>query len=127
MVGITDLIQFIFDYPELGWILVMGYLAYELRGKRGRIYKLDKKITSSIVVIRALSREGAEGVDEEIVDEYLVENGMEPEDFIKGEEDGESSRADSPNGSYSARSDGEGPFDLDEVIGDEGDRGKEGT
>ena len=125
MVGISDVISFVFSNPELGWVIVLAYVAYELRGERGRIYKLDKKITSAIVVIRALSREGAEGVDEEIVDEYLVENGMEPEDFIKGEEDGESSRAN--NGSFSARSDGEGQFDLDEVIGEEGDRGKEGT
>jgi len=126
MVGISDVISFVFSNPEFGWIIVLAYVAYELRGERGRIYKLDKKITSSIVVIRALSRQGAEGVDEEIVDEYLVENGMEPEDFMKGEEDGDS-RADSSNGSYPARSDGEGPFDLDDVIGEEGDRGKEGT
>lgn len=119
MVGLTDAFQFIFDYPELGWILVIIYLAYELRGERGRIYQLDKKITSAIVVIRALSREGAENVDEEIVDKYLVENGMEPSDFIKQTQDEEVSRANIADGSFGARSDGEGQFDLNEVIAEE--------
>jgi hypothetical protein len=119
MVGFSEVVSFVFENPELGWIVVLVYLAYELRGERGRIYKLDKKITSAIVVIRALSRKGAEGVDEEIVDEYLVENGMEPGDFIK--EDGERAptRANVADGSFAGRSDGEGQFNLDEVIAEE--------
>lgn len=111
LIGVLD---FILKYPELGWILAVAYLAYELRGRHGRIYKLDKKMTSAIIVIRALSR-AEDTVDEDTVDEYLVENGMEPEDFIAGE-------SKPPNGGTDrdfARSDGQGSFDVNEVIGDD--------
>lgn len=113
---ITELIEFVFNYPELGWVLVMAYLAYELRGKRGRVHNLDKKLTSSIIVIRALARTDDE-MKEEAVDEYLVENGMEPTDFIAG--------ADEPpkrtEGGPTLRSDGEGAFEIDEVLDEEED------
>lgn len=69
------------EHPELGWVLLFGWLLFELRSKKGRVYQLDKKITGSIIVIRALA-ERDEAIDEEKVDDYLVENGMEPNDFI---------------------------------------------
>lgn len=68
--------------PELGWIIVVVYLAWELRGKRGTIANTNKMILSSITVIRALSRVHDE-IDTEKVDEYLLENGTEPTDFIE--------------------------------------------
>jgi hypothetical protein len=116
--AITDAIEFVLSYPELGWILVMGYIAYELRGKRGRLYNLDKKLTSAIIVIRALARTD-EDMDEQAVDEYLVENGMEPGDFIE-EEDGDRDKA---SGGV-LRSDGRGRFTVEEVIEDEEEDGE---
>lgn len=134
MVGLVEIFEFITQYPEVGWVLVILYLAYELRGKRGRIYSLDKKITSAIVVIRALSR-ADDDIDEDEVADYLVENGMEPDDFLQDGDRGPS-RANIADGSFAARSDGEGQFDLNDVIAEEKERvdsqdqtpdGKEGT
>jgi len=111
----TEVIEFIFDYPELGWMLVMMYLAYELRGKRGRIYNLDKKLTSAIIVVRALART-YDDMDEQAVDEYLVENGMEPGDFIEGEQREEEVKRQGDGGIL--RSDGKGRFSVDDVLSD---------
>lgn len=76
-----DIILWFLEHPELGWIPVLLYLAYELRGERGRIAQLDSKLVGSITVIRALARANEE-VDQSAVDEYLVENGCEPDDFL---------------------------------------------
>ena len=78
-------------HPILGWVLVIIYLYYEIRFGRidDHLSGLDKKLTSSIVVIRAIvryvNRIGPKdsSMDTQLVDEYLVENGMEPGDFIK--------------------------------------------
>lgn len=78
---ISWVFQFFVENPELGWIAIFAYLIIELRTPRGRLYNLDKKITSSIIVIRAIARVHDE-LDEDEVDNYLVENGMEPGDFI---------------------------------------------
>lgn len=78
--------------PEFGWVVVIGYLAFEIRSRYGRISRLDKRLLSAITVVRALARVHDE-VDTERVDEYLVENGSEPSDFLVGEdEDVESNR-----------------------------------
>ena len=74
--------QWVVDHPELGWVLLFGWLLFELRSKRGRIYALDKKITGAIIVIRALAQQES-AINEDKVDDYLVENGMEPNDFFK--------------------------------------------
>ena len=68
-------------YPELGWILVLAYLFIELRSKYGKIYDLRHMLLSAITVIRALARVHND-IDTEAVDEYLLENGTEPDDFI---------------------------------------------
>jgi hypothetical protein len=57
---------------------------WEIRGPRGKINELTSLIKSSITVIRALARVHEE-VDTNQVDEYLVENGAEPGDFIRDE------------------------------------------
>lgn len=77
-------VSFVLEHPEMGWIVLFGWLLFELRSKRGRIYQLDKKITGSIIVIRALAKK-EKAIDEEKVDDYLVENGMEPADFFRGD------------------------------------------
>lgn len=75
------LFQWAVDHPELGWVLLFLWLLFELRSDRGRLYQLDKKITGSIIVIRALAQK-EDAIDESKVDDYLVENGMEPRDFF---------------------------------------------
>lgn len=73
--------SFIVGHPEMGWVILFGWLAFELRSKRGRIYQLDKKITGAIIVVRAIAQQ-EEAIDEDKVDDYLAENGMEPHDFF---------------------------------------------
>lgn len=80
----TQIVEFVLKYPEFGWVLVLVYMLIEVRHPRGRIRKLDKKITNNTIVIRAISRV-TEGIREKEVDDYLVENGMEPEDFLSKE------------------------------------------
>lgn len=72
--------------PELGWIIVGLYLIFEIRTRYGRIAELYGMILSIITVVRALARVHDE-VDTEKVDEYLLENGTEPGDFIQSKED----------------------------------------
>lgn len=70
------------EHPELGWIILMLYVGYELRGERGQVQKLDRKLTAAVTVIRALARV-EDGVDHEAVDEYIASSlGAEPSDFI---------------------------------------------
>lgn len=75
------ILEFVLEHPELGWILLFGWLFLELRTPYGRFFQLDKKITGAIIVIRALAKKD-DLINEEAVDDYLVENGMEPEDFF---------------------------------------------
>lgn len=81
--------QWAIEHPELGWVLLLIWLAVELRTRYGIIYQLDQKITGSIIVIRALAQH-EEAIDEDKVDAYLAENGMAPQDFFRdGDEPGE--------------------------------------
>lgn len=84
LLQVGDIISWMLSNPEVGWVVVIVYLAWEIRGPKGAIHELKKSITSAIVVIRALARIH-ESIDTEEVDNYLVENGMEPVDFIKDE------------------------------------------
>ena len=121
---IESVVPWLLNNPEVGWVVVMGYLAYELRGKRGRIHTLDKKLTSATVVIRALARTDDE-MNEQAVDEYLVENGMEPSDFI--EDDSERKEAVRTESGRPLRSDGQGRFGVDDVLKEEEGDGQEFT
>lgn len=69
-----------------GWALTLLYLIYEIRGPRGKIKELTGLLKNTIIVVRGLARVHEE-VDTEKVDEYLVENGMEPSDFINRDGD----------------------------------------
>lgn len=79
------ILEWIIEHPEIGWVALGGYLLFELRSKKGKLYALDRKITGAIIVIRALARK-EEAINEDSVDEYLVENGMEPSDFFVEED-----------------------------------------
>jgi hypothetical protein len=83
---IGEAIKWALANPDLGWIIVVVYLGWELRGKRGTIAKTNKMILSAITVIRALARVHDE-IDTERVDDYLLENGTEPNDFIDDEKE----------------------------------------
>ena len=83
---IGEAIEWAIANPDLGWIIVVIYLGWELRGKRGTIAKTNKMILSAITVIRALARVH-EDIDTEAVDDYLLENGTEPQSFIEDEDD----------------------------------------
>lgn len=78
---VWGLVSWVFDHPELGWVLVMAYLYIEIRTRWGRFRMVEENIVHTITVIRALVRTDPE-IDTEKVDAYLVENGVEPEDFI---------------------------------------------
>jgi len=72
--------------PEVGWVAVILYLMWEIRGPWGKIKELMDLIKSVTTVVRGLARVH-DDVDTEAVDDYLVENGMEPGDFIKGRDE----------------------------------------
>ena len=81
MTFVVDLVETLLKYPELGWVLVLGYLYVELRSPRGRIQRMDERILAITTVVRALSRVHGD-VETSEVDKYLVENGQEPDDFL---------------------------------------------
>jgi len=83
---IGEAVKWVIANPDLGWIIVVIYLGWELRGKRGTIAKTNKMILSAITVIRALARVHDE-IDTEAVDDYLLDNGTEPTTFIDEEDD----------------------------------------
>lgn len=82
--GGGGLIGWLLANPEVGWVAVILYLMWEIRGPWGKINELMKLIKSVTTVVRGLARVHDE-VDTEAVDDYLVENGMEPGDFIMDE------------------------------------------
>jgi hypothetical protein len=88
---------------QYGWLLVLCWLIYQvyapkmgittrlsalitevkeaLDDLRGRIRNIEQRQENHIQVTRAQARIHPE-MDEEEVDEYLVENGIDPDDFI---------------------------------------------
>lgn len=82
---ITSVIEFLLDYPELGWIPTIVYLFVELRTDRGVVKgKLMKMIRANTVVVRAIARTN-EDIDTEQAEKLLAENKNEPSDFINVE------------------------------------------
>lgn len=77
-------IAWLLENPEVGWVVVILYLMWEIRGPRGKIAELTHMIKSITTVVRGLARVH-DNIDTQQVDEYLVENGMEPSDFIEGD------------------------------------------
>jgi hypothetical protein len=83
------MIPWLLDHPEVGWVAVLAYLAWEIRGPKGKIKDLSKSLGSIIVVVRAIARAN-NSIDANEVDNYLVdENGSEPGDFINFEGNGD--------------------------------------
>jgi hypothetical protein len=80
-ISLFDLFSWIVANPELGWILAVLYLFIEIRTPWGRIKDLTDLIKNTITVVRAVARVHSE-IDTQGVDEYLLENGMDPNDFI---------------------------------------------
>lgn len=79
----SSAITWVLDNPELGWILLILYLVWEIRGPKGAIHDLRMHIEKSATIIRALARVH-DDIETEQVDKYL--NGYkEPNDFIQEE------------------------------------------
>ena len=92
MVWFIDLIEALLRYPELGWVIVLIYLYIELRSSHGKLQRVDERIVAVTTVVRALSRVH-DDIETGMVDEYLVENGQEPKDFL-GPDDGRREKVD---------------------------------
>lgn len=75
------IITWILSNPQIGWVGVILYLMWEIRGPRGKINHLYDRIEGIVNVVRALARVHQD-IDTQMVDEQLVENGAEPGDFI---------------------------------------------
>jgi len=52
------------------------------------VMEIDKKNVTQTQVTRAISRQ-IDGIDDEVVDDYLVENGIQVDEFIVKDEDEE--------------------------------------
>jgi len=85
-VGLGALVGWILAHPELGWIVAIIYLVIEIRTPWGKIKELTDLIKNVVTVVRALARVHND-IDTEGVDEYLLENGMDPQDFISDDGD----------------------------------------
>lgn len=85
--------SFILENPEWGWVIALGFgfeqlfAPWETRLDKlvarieERIEEMEQGQKAHMTVTRALVRTDPD-IDTEAVDEYLVENGAEPEDFI---------------------------------------------
>lgn len=95
---------------DVGWLLALGIVFYEvlwpywetrfqekisvllsplrsdINNIDEKVTELDEKQTHQIQVTRAISRE-MDGIDDERVDQYLVKNGVQVDEFIIDEED----------------------------------------
>lgn len=91
---VDALTQFILENPEWGWLIVAGgateqiFAPWETKTK-GLIGRVEKRVENvedmgkaQMTVIRALVRVH-DDIDTERVDDYLVENGVEPDEFIR--------------------------------------------
>ena len=79
---VLDLLEFLLDYPELGWIPTLIYLFVELRTDRGIVKgRLMKMIRANTVVVRAIARTN-EKIDTEEAEKLLAQDKNEPSDFI---------------------------------------------
>lgn len=82
-------VEWVLDNPDVGWIVLILYLMWEIRGPKGAIHDLKVQIEKSGTIIRALARVH-DDIETEQVDEYL--NGTkEPNDFIHSENSEEES------------------------------------
>lgn len=80
-----------FIQPELGWILVLAYGAYEIHyGRIGdTLDRVDEKITALVHAVRAITTALNTGraVDSEAIDEHLVEDAeISADDFLRDRE-----------------------------------------
>ncbi len=104
MGAVTDLIYIL--QSQWGWLVTMAVFLYEVGWPlwQTRLQSLTNPIEDKvddlletqvheIQVIRAMSRE-LDGIDDERVDEYLVENGVEVDDFIIDSNDRQHSYSD---------------------------------
>lgn len=75
------MIEWLLSNPDIGWVAVLAYLFWEIRGPNGKIRQITESIRSITVVVRALARTSAE-IQTDKVDDYLTDNGSQPDDFL---------------------------------------------
>lgn len=85
---LDSIVVWLLENPEVGWVVVILYLMWEIRGPKGAIHDLSKNIVNVVTVVRALARVHND-IETQEVDDYLTENGMEPADFIDNDDDRE--------------------------------------
>lgn len=78
---VGDVAEWVIDNPETGWILVLLYLVWEIRGPGGRIQNIISMIRANTIVVRAIARTN-DHIDTDTAEEFLTDNGHEPGDFI---------------------------------------------
>lgn len=97
-------LTFLVNHPEVGWIVVGGlgieqlFAPWETKTKKmvgnvekkideveKRIDEMHQGMKAQMTVVRALARVH-EDIDTDAVDEYLIENGTSPDDFIQAME-----------------------------------------
>lgn len=93
---IFDLADWVISNPEVGWVVVVAYLMWEIRGPGGKIGELTDMIESTITVVRGIARAN-EKIDNEAVDQLLTENAKEPMDFVEEDEPSDEKKRDAEN------------------------------
>lgn len=76
------MIEWLLENPQVGWVGVILYLMWEIRGPKGKIKELTDSLHQITVVVRGLARAN-DDVDTEKVDDLLADNGTEPGDVIE--------------------------------------------
>jgi len=86
---VAQIVPWLIENPEIGWVASLLYLMWEIRGPKGKINDLAERIEGVVVVVRALAQVH-DDIDTERVDEYLTRNGNEPSDFIRNPKENQS-------------------------------------
>lgn len=91
---VEGIVELMLSHPEFGWLLVIGAGAEQLfapwetkvkqlsSGIERKIGRIEEMQKAQMTVLRAVVRTNAE-VDTAKVDNYLEENGVTPEEFIR--------------------------------------------
>ena len=91
--AVDGVVSFLAAHPNWGWVLVLAagveqlYAPWNTRTKQlvgrieNQIHTIEQMQKAQMTVIRALARVH-EDILTEKVDDYLVENGAEPDDFV---------------------------------------------
>ena len=77
----NSFLDFIVKNPEVSTVVILLYLAWELRGPKGAFSTLKNDLDNLAMVVRALAKVH-DDIDDNMVDMYVFGDGTEPSDFI---------------------------------------------